>query len=186
MRSPPRAALLKRPHLVRAGALRPRRAGHRLSPRRLARSLSASPDLSLSWAIASSGRRAPDGRTDAMRLVAQKPGVAGTVAIRLRTSGARIARELIVSVPRTLPPDRVAAIRAELATRSGKQRPQADLTITANPIALDDEPIVERVRLIGTRLRLPVHDVVIQDVGGRKSVAFDLDVHSALYSRARS
>ena len=40
--------------------------------------------------------------------------------------------------------------------------------------------------LIGTRPRLPVHDVVIQDVGGRKSVAFDLDVHSALYSRARS
>jgi hypothetical protein len=42
----------------------------------------------------------------------------------------------------------------------GKQWPQADLTITANPIALDDETILERVLLIGTRLPLPVHHVV--------------------------
>ena len=60
-----------------------------------------------------------------MRLAAQTPGVAGTEAIRLRTSGARIVRELIVSAPRTLPLERVAAIKAELATRSGKQSPQA-------------------------------------------------------------
>jgi hypothetical protein len=62
----------------------------------------------------------------------------------------------------------------------GKQWPQADLTITANPIALDDETIVERVLLIGTRLCMPVHHVVIQDVGGRKSVALDLEVDSAM------
>src|ERR1700722_14361262 len=58
--------------------------------------------------------RAPDGRTDAMRLAAQTPGVAGTEAIRLRTSGARIVRELIVSAPRTLPLERVARSRRSL------------------------------------------------------------------------
>jgi hypothetical protein len=67
----------------------------------------------------------------------------------------------------------------ELATRSGKQWPQADLTITANPIALDDETIFEQVLLNGTRLRLPAHHVVIQDMGGRKSVALDLEVDGA-------
>jgi hypothetical protein len=129
--------------------------------------------------------RAPDGRTDAMRLAAQTPGVAGTEAIRLRTSGARIVRELIVSAPRTLPLERVAAIKAEVATRSGKQWPQADLTISANPIPLDDETILERVLLNGTRLRLPVHHVVIQDMDGRKSVALDLEVDSAMNLESR-
>jgi divalent metal cation (Fe/Co/Zn/Cd) transporter len=121
----------------------------------------------------------PTDRPTRCALVAQTPGVAGTEAIR-RTNGARIVGELIVSAPCTLPLERVAAIKAELATRSGKQWPQADLTITANPIALDDETIVERVLLIGTRLRMPVHHVVIQDVGGRKSMALDLEVDSAM------
>jgi divalent metal cation (Fe/Co/Zn/Cd) transporter len=68
---------------------------------------------------------APDGQTDAMRLVAQTPRVAGTEAIRLRTSGARIVRELIVSVPRTLPMERVARSRWSLrrgAASNGRRR----------------------------------------------------------------
>jgi hypothetical protein len=69
------------------------------------------------------------------------------------------------------------------ATRA--QWPQADLTITANPIALDYETIVERVLLIGTRLRLPVHHVVIQDMDGRKSVTLDLEVDSAMNLESR-
>ena len=92
----------------------------------------AVPGYRLVRAIASSGRRStpfstalPDGRTDAMRLVAQTPGVAGTEAIRLRTSGARIARELIVSAPRTLPMERVARSRRSLrrgAASNGRRR----------------------------------------------------------------
>ena len=125
--------------------------------------------------------RAPEGLADAMRaLVAQTRGVAGAEAIRLRTSGARIVGELIVSVSRTLPLERVAAIKADLATRIGQRWPQADLTITANPIALDDETILERVQLIATSRRLPVHHVTIQDIDGRKSVALDLEVDGAL------
>ncbi len=125
--------------------------------------------------------RAPEGLADAMRaLVAQTRGVAGAEAIRLRTSGARIVGELIVSVSRTLPLERVAAIKADLATRIGQRWPQADLTITANPIALDDETILERVQLIATSRRLPVHHVTIQDIDGRKSVALDLEVDGAM------
>jgi divalent metal cation (Fe/Co/Zn/Cd) transporter len=125
--------------------------------------------------------RAPEGLADAIRaLVAQTRGVAGTEAIRLRTIGARIVGELIISVSRTLPLERVAAIKADLASRIGQRWPQADLTITANPIALDNETILERVQLIATRRRLPVHHVAIQDTDGRKSVALDLEVDGAM------
>ena len=54
------------------------------------------------------------------------------------------------------------------------------MTITANPLALDDETILERVLLIATRRRLPVHHVTIQDIEGRKSVALDLEVDGAM------
>jgi cation diffusion facilitator family transporter len=125
--------------------------------------------------------RAPEGLAEAMRtLVGQTPGVAATEAIRLRNSGARTVGELVVSVPRTLPIERVAAIKEELSARIGQRWPQADLTITANPIALDDETILERVHLIASRRRLQVHHVTIQDIGEGRSVALDLEVDSAM------
>jgi cation diffusion facilitator family transporter len=125
--------------------------------------------------------RAPEGLSDAVRtLAARTPGVAGTEAVRLRTNGARIIGELIVSVSRALPIERVAAIKEELAARIGQRWPQADLTITANPVALDDETVLERVHLIAARSRLPVHHVTIQEIGGRRSVALDLEVDSAM------
>jgi cation diffusion facilitator family transporter len=125
--------------------------------------------------------RAPEGLTDAIRaLVASTQGVAGIDAIRLRPSGAMVVGDIVVSVSRTLPLERVAAIKADLSARIARRWPQADVTITANPLALDDETILERVLLIAARRRLPVHHITIQDIEGRKSVALDLEVDGAM------
>ena len=77
---------------------------------------------------------------------------------------------------RTLPLERVAGIKAELQSQIAQKWPQAELTITANPLALDDETILERVLVIAARRGLPVHHVTIQDIEGRKTVALDLEV----------
>jgi cation diffusion facilitator family transporter len=125
--------------------------------------------------------RAPEGLTDAIRaLIINTNGVAGIEAIRLRPIGAKIVGEIIVSVSRTLPLERVAAIKADALTRIARRWPQTEVTITANPLALDDETIVERVLLIATRRRLPVHHITIQDIEGRKSVSLDLEVDRAM------
>src|SRR5207302_13988 len=50
------------------------------------------------------------------------------------------------------------------------------VTVTANPRALDDESLLERVQLIATRLRLAVHHIIIQEVDGRKCVSLDIEV----------
>ena len=50
------------------------------------------------------------------------------------------------------------------------------LTIAANPRALDDESVLERVLLIAARRRLFVHHVTIQRVGERITVSLDLEV----------
>ncbi|HXE25106.1 MAG TPA: cation diffusion facilitator family transporter, partial [Roseiarcus sp.] len=121
--------------------------------------------------------RAPEGLADAIRaLIVRDKGVAGIEAIRLRPSGARIVGDVVVSVSRTLPLERVAAIKAKLQGRIARRWPEAELTITANPLRLADETILERVLVIAARRGLPVHHVAIRDIEGRKTVALDLEV----------
>ena len=88
--------------------------------------------------------------------------------------------DVVVSVSRTLPLERVAGIKAELQSRIARKWPQAELTITANPLALDDETILERVLVIAARRGLPVHHVTIQDIEARKTVTLDLEVDGAM------
>ncbi|HEY3621875.1 MAG TPA: cation-efflux pump [Roseiarcus sp.] len=125
--------------------------------------------------------RAPEGLADALRtLVMHNTSVAGIEAIRLRPSGAKIVGDVVVSVSRTLPLERVAGIKAELQSRIARRWPEAELTITANPLALDNETILERVLVIAARRGLPVHHVTIQDIEARKTVALDLEVNGAM------
>ncbi len=125
--------------------------------------------------------RAPEGLPDAIRaVVINTRGVAGIESIRLRPSGAKIVGEIIVSVSRTLPLERVAAIKADALGRIGRRWPLAEVTMTANPLALDDETILESVLLIAARRGLPVHHITIQDIEGRKSVVLDLEVDGAM------
>jgi len=120
---------------------------------------------------------APKGLTDRLRRAIEAvPGVAAVETIRLRPSGAQIIGEVGIFVARTLPLERVAAIKGDVARRIHSEWPQAALTLTANPRALDDESLLERVQLIATRLRLAVHHITIQEVDGRKCVGLDMEV----------
>ncbi len=104
------------------------------------------------------------------------PGVAGIDFVRLRRNGARIVGDLGLFVSRTLPLERVAAIKAEVNEAIARRWPYVTLTVTANPLALDDETVLERVLLIAGRRRLFVHHVAVQNVDERKCVTLDLEV----------
>ncbi len=120
---------------------------------------------------------APKGVAGALRVAVERvPGVAGTDFVRLRRNGARIVGDLGLLVSRTLPLERVAAIKAEVAEVIARRWPYVALTITADPLALDDETVLERVQVIAGRRRLFVHHVAVQNVGERKSVTLDLEV----------
>ena len=121
--------------------------------------------------------RAPDGLTEALRTVAERiQGVAAVDDIRLRSTGAAVVGDILVSVSRTLPLERVAAIKGAIETAVADRYPRAEVRVTANPIALDDETILERVTLTAARRRLPVHHITIQKIGGRRTVTLDLEV----------
>jgi cation diffusion facilitator family transporter len=120
---------------------------------------------------------APKGLAGALRVAVERvPGVAGTDFVRLRRSGAQIVGDLGLFVSRTLPLERVAAINAEVSEAIARRWPDVALTVTANPRALDDETVLERVLLTAGRRRLFVHHVAVQNIDQRKCVTLDLEV----------
>ncbi len=120
---------------------------------------------------------APKGLASALRVAVERvPGVAGTDFVRLRRNGAQIVGDLGLHVSRTLPLERVVAIKSEVVEAITRRWPYVALTVTANPLALDNETVLERVLLIAGRRLLFVHHVSVQNVDERKSVTLDLEV----------
>jgi len=131
------------------------------------------------------GRRTIDTLTDTapagvservVALARQVPGVVTVERVRVRPAGAVLFVELMVSISRTLPLDRVTTIKQQLTRAIRGDLPAAELTITTEPKALDDETVRERVMLIARDLGLAIHHVAVQTITGRLSVSVDLEV----------
>jgi cation diffusion facilitator family transporter len=124
---------------------------------------------------------APAGVRERVTVIArQVPGVVSVERVRARPGGAVLFVELDVGVSRTLPLDRVAAIKERLTRAIRAELPAAEVTITTEPRALDDETVRERVHLIATNRGLAVHHVAVQTIGGQLSVSADLEVDGTL------
>lgn len=124
---------------------------------------------------------APKGLGERVRGLAE--AVAGVVAVervRVRPAGGRMLGEVHVRVSRTLPLERVSAIKQGIIGSIERELPTAEFTVTADPIQLDDETILERILLIATRLRVPIHHVTVQNLSHRLSVSFDLEVDGGM------
>jgi cation diffusion facilitator family transporter len=134
------------------------------------------------------GRRTIDTLTDTapagvrervMAIARQVPGVVAVERVRARPAGAVLFVELGVGVSRTLPLDRVTAIKEQLTRAIRADMPQAEVTITEAPLALDNETVRERVMVIARDLGLAIHHVSVQAIAGRLSVSADLEVEGA-------
>jgi cation diffusion facilitator family transporter len=131
------------------------------------------------------GRRTIDTLVDAApkglaeRLRRRAEAIAGVVAVdivRLRPAGPVVLGEIHISVPRTMPLERVKLVKQEVAEAIASEEPEANITVTADPIALDDETVLEQVLLISARRRLPVHHVTVQEIDGVRSVSLDVEI----------
>jgi cation diffusion facilitator family transporter len=124
---------------------------------------------------------APAGATERIAaLVRAEPGVLRLERLRLRPAGATLFAGVVVSIKRTMPVDDIVALKGRLARRIREAFPAADVTVTANPTALDEETVFERVMLIAQRQGAAIHHVTVQSLEGRKAVSFDLEVPGAL------
>jgi cation diffusion facilitator family transporter len=135
------------------------------------------------------GRRTIDTLVDAApkgmaeRLRDRAAAVAGVVSVdmlRLRPTGPDVLGELYIRVPRTMPLERVAQVKDAVMAALVDEAPEAKVTVTADPIALDNESMLELVLLMAARRRVPVHHVTVQEILGRKSVSFDVELDSRM------
>jgi cation diffusion facilitator family transporter len=124
---------------------------------------------------------APAGVADTIRAaVSRMPGVVGVERLRVRQVGEVLFVDLVVAVSRTLPLDRVAALKNRIVEIVSAGSRAAEVTVTTEPRALDDESVLERVMVIARQRSLAVHHVTVHAIEGRLAVSLDLEVDGAL------
>jgi cation diffusion facilitator family transporter len=124
---------------------------------------------------------APAGSAETIRRIAGRVGgVVAVDGVRVRPVGDKLFVEVIVAVSRTLPLDRVKALKEQVAQAIRSELPRAEVGVDAAPRALDDESVQERVMVIARNQGLAVHHVTVHDIRGQRSVSLDLEVDHRL------
>jgi cation diffusion facilitator family transporter len=128
---------------------------------------------------------APEGAAEKISAIAAKvPGVVAVDQVRARASGDKTFIDLTVAVSRTLPLDRVTAIKGNVEAELRRQMPGAELTVTTDPVALSNETVLDRVMVIARNRALAAHHVTVHEIRGRLAVSLDLEVDGKLSLRA--
>ncbi|MCK9917833.1 cation-efflux pump [Microbacteriaceae bacterium K1510] len=124
---------------------------------------------------------APTGATEIITAIARKvPGVVAVENVRARAVGETTFIDLAVAVSRTLPLDRVNAIKAAVRDALRAGMPGAEPIVTTDPVALDNETVLDRVMVIARNRALAVHHVTVQDIKDRLAIALDLEVNGKM------
>lgn len=124
---------------------------------------------------------APAGATEAVRgLVNDVHGVLAIKSIRLRPAGATMFAAIVVEVARTMPIDEIVRTKDAIFRAVHTRFPNADITVTANPVALDNESVFQKVMLIAARRNLAIHHLTVQKIDDRLAVSFDLEVEGSM------
>ncbi|PLX35832.1 MAG: cation diffusion facilitator family transporter [Hyphomicrobiales bacterium] len=120
---------------------------------------------------------APEGAMETVARIAEEtPGILWLDRARIRPVGDTVFVDADVDVRRTLPFDRVTGIKAQFVKAVEDAFPNADVTVTARPVALDDETVFDKVMLIANRRGLAIHHLTVQHVAGKLSVSLDLEL----------
>ena len=124
---------------------------------------------------------APAGAVERITEVVRKvKGVVDVRRVRARQVGPRLFVDLDIAASRTLPLDRVMALKQEIERALAAAMPETELNAVVSPRALDDETVLERVMVIARNRALAVHHVTVQAIGARLAVSLDLEVDASL------
>jgi len=127
---------------------------------------------------------APAGAVAKIRSIAARvPGVVRVERVRARAVAEKTFIDLAVAVSRTMPLDRVTAIKDAVGRAIRQQMPGAEPTVTTDPVALDNETIMDRVMVIARNRALAVHHVTVHEIEDRLAISLDLEVDGKLSLR---
>ncbi len=132
--------------------------------------------VSVSWRLA---RRTVDALLDAapagvrgqiIESVSRVEGVLEVGRVRIRRAGNHYFADLAVGLARTVTFQRSEQLVAAVSSAVRAILPDADVTVQPLPRAQRSENIFDRIRAVATRHNLNVHDISVQDLGGRLHV----------------
>jgi cation diffusion facilitator family transporter len=124
---------------------------------------------------------APDGASSRIAEIARNVGgVVAVERVRVRSVGPSLFADLQVSVSRTLPLDSVVTIKEQISEAISRELPEAEVNVVAEPRALNNETVLERVMVIARNRALAVHHVTVHAIGTRLSISLDLEVADSL------
>ncbi len=119
---------------------------------------------------------APEGAADELKTIALRvPGVVSVDRVRVRPAGSVLFADMEIGVSRTRSVDDIAGIKQALLAATTAAKPEVELSVIAQPRALDDETVHERVMVVARNQALAVHHVTVQQVGS-KGLAISLDL----------
>ena len=128
---------------------------------------------------------APPGAADKITSIAARvPGVVAVEQVRARAVGEQTFIDLTVAVSRTLPLDRVTAIKETIIAALRKQIRGSEPVITIDSVALNTETVLDRVMVIARNRALAVHHVTVHELKDKLAVSLDLEVDGKLSLQA--
>ena len=107
-------------------------------------------------------------------------GVVRVEQVRARAVGQQTFIDLQLAVSRTLPLDRVSALKDQVADALRQQIPGAEPVVTTDPVALNSETILDRIMVIARNRALAVHHVTVHELRDKLAVSLDLEVDGRL------
>lgn len=124
---------------------------------------------------------APPGAAAKVTAIAGRiPGVVRVEQVRARAVGQQTFIDLQLAVSRTLPLDRVSALKDQVADALRQQIPGAETVVTTDPVALTSETILDRIMVIARNRALAVHHVTVHELRDKLAVSLDLEVDGRL------
>lgn len=120
---------------------------------------------------------APEGlREEVLQVTKDTKGVLGVEKVRIRTIGPDVFIDMTVFVSRKLPLMKAHSIIDVVSANIRRKLPGSDISVNAQPLPLDSETLVERVRIVADQQELRVHDIVVHLQNQRKYLSYDLEV----------
>ena len=102
--------------------------------------------------------------------VSRVEGVLEVDRVRIRRAGNRFFADLTVGLARTVTFQRSGQLVAAVTDAVHRILPDADVTVQPRPRAQRSENIFDRIRAVATDRNLNVHDISVQNLGGRMHV----------------
>ena len=124
---------------------------------------------------------APSGVAERISAIARGVGnVASVERVRTRQVGGTVVGEIDVAASRTLPLDRIEALKGDIGAAVRTVLPNAEIGVNVTARALDDETVMERVMVIARSLGVAVHHVTIHAIPAGLAISLDLEVAGRL------